>query len=81
MITTTQCNESNIVEIIIRLQSTYWNMEISPMKNIIHRYPSIQYHNVVDIIAIPYHHLRFDSLLLPKHNECKNLIDYSLKSK
>jgi len=79
MIEITKCIETNLFEIIIRLRSIYWNMEISPMKNILHRYPSMKYHYISDMIAIPYHQLKFDSFILPKYNECKNLNDYSLK--
>jgi len=81
LIETTRCNETNLFEIILRLRSIYWNMEISPMKNILNRYPSIQYHHIDEILAIPYHQLRFDTFTLPKYYECKNLSDYSLKTK
>lgn len=70
-----RCTERELVEIVLRLRLLHWNVDATPMKNILQRYTADAHYGLAELSPLPYSQLRFDAHLLPKNE--RELPDYA----
>lgn len=70
-----RCGEQDLLEIVVRLRLLHWNLDASPMRNILQRYTSDAHYGLAELSPLPYSQLRFDAHTLPRQERV--LADYS----
>ena len=71
----TRCQEQDLLEIVVRLRALHWNVDASPMRNILQRYTTEAHYGLAELSPLPYSQLRFDAHTLPRQERV--LADYS----
>lgn len=70
-----RCAEQDLLEIVVRLRALHWNLDASPMRNILQRYTTDAHYGLAELSPLPYSQLRFDAHTLPRQERV--LADYS----
>lgn len=70
-----RCSERDLVEIVLRLRQLHWNVDATPMKNVLQRYTAETHYGLAELSPLPYSQLRFDVHSLPKTE--RELPDYA----